>query len=399
MRGGRKEYQAAAEAMVASGMVKAGYTLMSTVCTGWLGRDPVTKELQQNLTNWPGGMKDFADFLHARGMELSVYTDAAATNCCEEPGSAGYEDVDMRTFASWGVDAVGIDYCSGPQDVRGAYAKFASAIVKSGRAMQLGMWNLGRGQAWRWAPAMSANMTAASQQQQPPQPGVFSGSWVPHLRLTRDIGNIWDGRGGPTESVMATVDEIQSIQDLWNFGMGNQSGAFPNYGQLVVGVPRGHPSAIDPGLTLTEAQSHFSLWCIFGSLLLATNNVSQRDPAIEAILLNDEAIAVNQDPWAMPAFRINASATKRRSSRATAGAATTHPAVATVATAATGTTPPPPAPPPAPPTEQWGRLLAGGDVAALILNRHSSNGDPSISARLDFADLLVAAQKHTSSHP
>ena len=40
------------------------------VCTDWLGRDPVTHELQQNLTLWPGGMKSFADWLHAHGMQV-----------------------------------------------------------------------------------------------------------------------------------------------------------------------------------------------------------------------------------------------------------------------------------------------------------------------------------------
>ena len=72
MRGGRKEYQTIADAMVESGMVAAGYTLLSTVCTGWQARDPVTHELRENLTNWPGGMKDFAAYLHGKGMQLSV---------------------------------------------------------------------------------------------------------------------------------------------------------------------------------------------------------------------------------------------------------------------------------------------------------------------------------------
>ena len=61
-----------------------------------------------------------------------------------EPGSLGYEEIDMKTFASWGVDAVGIDYCGGPPNVQAAYQKFATAIIKSGRNMQLGMWNLGK---------------------------------------------------------------------------------------------------------------------------------------------------------------------------------------------------------------------------------------------------------------
>lgn len=188
------------DAMVESGMVAAGYTLMSTVCTDWTGRDPVTHELQQNLTLWPGGMSSFADYVHSKGMQLSVYTDAGVKNCCGEPGSLGYEDIDMKTFASWGVDAVGIDYCGGPPDVELAYQKFADAIAASGRSMQLGMWNLGRGRAFSWAPAMSRNMTTES-------PG--HGSWIPHMRLTGDIGNYWSGSIPPTEAVLATVDQVR----------------------------------------------------------------------------------------------------------------------------------------------------------------------------------------------
>ena len=47
LRGGRAEYESIADAMIDSGMVAAGYTLLSTVCTDWIGRDPVTHELQQ----------------------------------------------------------------------------------------------------------------------------------------------------------------------------------------------------------------------------------------------------------------------------------------------------------------------------------------------------------------
>ena len=75
--------------------------------------------------------------------------------------------------------------------VQGAYAAFAAAIAKSGRDMQLEMWNLGAGSAYRWAPAMSRNLTAATAR------GARRGSWVPHMRLTGDIGNLCVGDGHP----------------------------------------------------------------------------------------------------------------------------------------------------------------------------------------------------------
>ena len=38
---------------------------------------------------------------------------------------------------------------------------------------------------------------------------------VPHFRLTSDIGNLWEGYGGPTMGVITTVDVIQAIPDVW----------------------------------------------------------------------------------------------------------------------------------------------------------------------------------------
>ena len=66
-------------------------------------------------------------------------------------------------------------------------------------------------------------------------------------------------------------------------------------GQMVVGVPPNHPTEGDPGLSLTEAQSHFSMWCMFPTILLATNDVRLRNGSIERILMNPETIAVNRE--------------------------------------------------------------------------------------------------------
>lgn len=199
-------------------------------------------------------MKSFADFLHSKGMQLSVYTDAGRENCCQEPGSLGYEALDMKTFASWGADCVAVDYCGGPAEVEPEYIKFADGISAAGRSMELAVFNLGSGNAQSWAPELSRNLTTADPRH---------GSFISSFRSTRDIGNYWDGTIPPTESLMHTVDQIQQIPDLWTHGEGNSTGTYPNYGQLVVGVPPNHPTSGDPGLTLVEAQSHFSMWCIF----------------------------------------------------------------------------------------------------------------------------------------
>lgn len=282
-------------------------------------------------------MRSFAEYLHTRGMQLGVYTDAGKHNCCGEPGSLGYEELDMKTFASWGADGVGVDYCGGPPDVQAEYQKYVDGIVKSGSNMSLGVFNLGRGLAYTWVPAMSRNLTQSSKGR----------SQIGSARLTGDIGNYWSGKIPPTMSVMSTVDKIQGIADLWSYGMGNESGVYPNYGQMDVGVPRDHPTIGDPGLTLVEAQSHFSMWAMFPAPLSATHDVRLRDPDIERILLNKETIAINQDPWGLPAF-------------------------STVSHGCAG--------------QRWARRLANGDLAALILNRDNT----SVRTRLDFSELSNA---------
>ena len=133
-----------------------------------------------------------------------------------------YRKSSKKSAVSAGVDAVGIDYCGqGPATVQSDYKRFADGIVASGRDMQLGMWNLGEGAAYKWAPTMSENMTAHTAS------NGRTGSWIPHLRLTADIGNSWDSPIPPTMTVMATLDQIQGIDDLWDYGMGNSSGANP----------------------------------------------------------------------------------------------------------------------------------------------------------------------------
>ena len=88
------------------------------------------------------------------------------------------------------------------------------------------------------------------------------------------------------------------------------------------------------------------MWVMFPTILMATNDIRKRDPAIEAILMNNETIAINQDPWTLPAFKI----------AAPAGCS----------------------------SEQWARHLANGDIAVLVLNRN----DAAAVTQVDFAAVL-----------
>ena len=112
-------------------------------------------------------------------------------------------------------------------------------------------------------------------------------------------------------------------------------------------------------MTLIEAQSHFSMWCMFQSPLVATNDVRLGDKDIDAILINPETIGVNQDALGAPPFRIDVGHQPWR------GDLRANPREASVM--------------------QWARRLANGDVAVLVLNRDDKKTQ---DVTLYFADFL-----------
>jgi alpha-galactosidase len=56
------------------------------------------------------------------------------------------------------------------------------------------------------------------------------------------------------------------------------------------------------GLTETESRTHFTLWCMMSTPLMAGNNLHFMQPAILKILCNKNAIAVDQDKLGIPCF-------------------------------------------------------------------------------------------------
>ena len=60
--------------------------------------------LTPNSTRFPSGMKALGDYMHSKGVRFGIYSDEGTKTCGGYPGSKGYEVVDAKTFAEWGVD-------------------------------------------------------------------------------------------------------------------------------------------------------------------------------------------------------------------------------------------------------------------------------------------------------
>src|ERR1041385_4043430 len=98
-----------ADAMATNGMKAAGY-LYVNVDDGWAGARDSNGVITAYSGDFPSGIKALADYVHAKGLKLGVYTDHGTNTCSscvggsKSPGSYGYEYLDALTYASWGVD-------------------------------------------------------------------------------------------------------------------------------------------------------------------------------------------------------------------------------------------------------------------------------------------------------
>lgn len=96
----------AANAMVDLGFKDAGYEyiILDDCWSEMDGRDAVTSRIKPNMTKFPDGMNGTAAHVHDLGLKYGMYSSAGTMTCGRYPGSLGYEMIDAKTFAEWGVD-------------------------------------------------------------------------------------------------------------------------------------------------------------------------------------------------------------------------------------------------------------------------------------------------------
>ncbi|MBS1729787.1 MAG: glycoside hydrolase family 27 protein [Bacteroidetes bacterium] len=254
-----------ADAMVHSGMVKAGYNHIM-IDDGWQGGRDNKNNMIPDPEKFPSGIKALADYLHAKGILLGIYSDAAQLTCAGYTASLGFEDQDAKTFASWGVDYLKYDYCHAPEDSFTAkirYKKMADALRKSGRDIVFSICEWGGRQPWFWAAEAGGQL------------------W----RTTDDIRDSW-------KSLMYNM-EINADLDRYS-----SPGHWNDPDMLIVGLDGNKGPSGDlggKGCSAIEYQSAMSLWCIMASPLIATHDVRNMSDDTKRILLNPEAIAIDQD--------------------------------------------------------------------------------------------------------
>jgi alpha-galactosidase len=240
------------DALVASGMAAAGYQYIN-IDDCWMAweRD-AAGDLQPDPWRFPSGIASLADYVHARGLKLGIYTSAGTWTCQGRPGSLGYESRDAARFAEWGVDYLKYDNCGelGGRTAFERYTAMRDALLVTGRPIVYSICNWGLEQVYTW------------------------GSTVGHLwRTTFDILPSWD-------SVMSILDQQVGLEAY------SGPGGWNDPDMLEVG---------NPGLTSIEARAHFSLWAILNAPLIAGNDLRTMSDETRAILTDPDVIAVNQN--------------------------------------------------------------------------------------------------------
>jgi alpha-galactosidase len=252
-----------ADAMVATGMREAGYRYIN-IDDCWHNTARAADGSQQPTANFPEGIKGVADYVHGLGLKLGIYSDRGLLTCGGKAGSEGYEQIDAMAYAAWGVDYLKHDNCRscpsadrtdctpmlGPEP---QYRLMGDALRGSGRDIVYSLcawsfyeWGVGLGHLWR---------------------------------TTSDIRDRWT-------SITTNI----TINQQWAAYAGPNGWNDPD--MLEVGV--------SGGMTVTEYRAHFTMWAMMAAPLLAGNDLRTLNDGsnaeIKTILLNEEIIAIDQDP-------------------------------------------------------------------------------------------------------
>ena len=257
-----------ADAMVSSGLRDAGYTYIN-IDDCWHGQRDADGIIQPDPKHFPSGMKALADYVHARGLKLGIYSDAGTETCAGRPGSLGHEYQDALQYARWEVDYLKYDWCNTTNiNPRGAYQLISDALCAAGRPIFLSMCEWGDNQPWRWA---------------------------------RDIGHSW--RIGPDiwcsfDSTRVFPTYVQySVLDCINKNDSLRRYAGPSHWN--------DPDMLEVGngLSVNQDRAHFTMWCMMASPLILGNDVRNMSAETKAILTNRNLIAINQDRLGVQGLR------------------------------------------------------------------------------------------------
>jgi alpha-galactosidase len=269
------DIRSAADALVSTGMRDAGYVYVNVDDT-WQGKRDAHGVLHPN-ERFPD-MQALGDYIHSKGLKFGIYSSPGSRTCANFEGSLGHEAQDAQLYAAWGVDFLKYDLCYFQEKMRkaraghpgdrdaaknlmiAAYRKMGDALRATGRPILYSLCQYGVDQPWKWGPAVGASM------------------W----RTTDDI------------------DDSYGRMIAIGFGQAGLSkfagpGAWNDPDMLEIGNGK---------MSEEEYRTHMSLWVLLAAPLLAGNDLGKMSESDKGILLNTEAIGIDQDSRGLQGDRL-----------------------------------------------------------------------------------------------
>ncbi|OSD06021.1 glycoside hydrolase family 27 protein [Trametes coccinea BRFM310] len=277
----------AAKALVSNNLTSYGYEyVIVDDCWQAPARDPSTGAPVADPSKFPNGIKDVADQVHNMGLKFGIYSSAGTYTCGGRFGSLDHEEIDAKTYASWGVDYLKYDNCYNegragtPKISYDRYANMTRALNATGRPILYSMCNWGEDGPWNFAVDIA-------------------NSW----RISGDIHDDFDRYDDrcPCTSILdcklpgfhCAMSRI--IDFAAPVGQKAGPGHWNDLDMLEVG---------NGGMNFDEYVTHFSMWALVKSPLILGNDITNMSNDTLTIITNDALIAVNQDPNGSPASRI-----------------------------------------------------------------------------------------------
>ena len=269
--------RAIADAMVSSGMRDAGYIYL-VLDDGWMAEERDENDrLVADPKKFPCVMKAIGDYIHSKGLKYGIYEDRGEMTCQQLPGSFGYEQIDMDTFADWGVDYIKMDSCFAENNGRMSsedYALYRKCIEGTGRPIVLSISDFGNG-AWAWGGKESAQL------------------W----RTSYDIHPWMDSIYACAETSAGNQSIHPAFNGLWQF-------AGPGHWNDPDMLQVGNLKDAEEERKEVANRAHFSLWCILAAPLMAGNDLRTMSESTGKVLTAPEVIAVNQDPRGIQGYKV-----------------------------------------------------------------------------------------------
>ena len=244
---------------------------------GWEGERDEDGVLQPNdkFPDMPG----LADYVHSKGLKLGIYSSPGPRTCQGLEGSYQHEQIDINTWADWGIDYLKYDWCyysrvardNSREELMKPYQLMRDCLDRADRDIVYSVCQYGMGDVWKWAN----------------DPSIKANCW----RTTGDIRDTWPS--------MAGIGFMHSrLAEYAGPGHWNDAD------MLVVGR-LGWGNLRDTRLTTHEQVTHITLWSMIASPMLLGCDLTQLDDFTKTVLTNPEVLAVNQDPLGKAGTRVS----------------------------------------------------------------------------------------------